>query len=468
MLLWVLIGCAVNTPPKDPAVLFPMPSRVESSSQVGGINPILPSSTRVFISNKFIKLGIDPRLGGAITYLSEIGQPNLVSNHDYGRQIQNSIYSGPIPYEPNGQKPHPVWANNGWNPVQSGDYAGTPAGIIEWHKIDSTSFYVKSNGIQWPVINVPGECIFENWIRLRDNTVWVRSRTTMQRQDRTFYNPTYQETPAVCLTGPYHRFVYYGGSKPFTNDALSVHPESVNTNTFYLNSESWGAMVDQNNRGIGLFRPNTFQFVTSFSGQRGTGGEYDFTSGYMTGLPVEQIDYNGVYEFDYVLILGSVDDIRRFVYNQPRPRTVPDFVFDTGRKGWSYYNTRDQGWPIRNTMNVQWEGTKPELFRVSSPFIFFAAAQVPRLYVQAAFTTNATSARLIWTRIGDRDYRDKANQETSFPIVGDGQMRVYEIDLSQVPTWQGHITRLAIEPITHEGLQRGGTMKLKSVTATKP
>lgn len=464
----LLASCALNEPPRDINTPYTFPNRGGTDPNVPSV-PRTPPTSRVFISNKYIKLGIDPNLGGSITYLSEQGQPNLVNNYDNGRQIQNSIYSGPVPYGPNGQQPHPIWINNGWNPVQSGDYGGTAVMASEWRKIDSTHLYVRSNGIQWPLINVPGECVMENWIELRDNTVWGRSRITIQRKDTTFYNPMYQETPAVCLNGPWHRFVYYGGSRPFTNDAVSVHPDNVDKPTFYIVPECWGAMLDKSDHGIGLYRPNMFQFATSFSGQRGTGGEFDFTSGYMTGLPVEQIDHNGVFEFEYVLILGSLNDIRQFVYSQPKPRSVPDFVFDNGRKGWSYFNTRDQGWPIRSALNVHWEPVKPNLlFRIASPFMFFAGSSAPRLYVQAAFTTNAKTAHFVWTKQGDNDFHHRSNQEIDFPIIGDGQMRIYEVDLSRVASWQGFVTRIGIEPTTFEGLEKGGMVRIKSITTTRP
>lgn len=333
---------------------------------------------------------------------------------------------------------------------------------------DSTHLYVKSRGIQWHLTNVPAECIMEHWYELNDNTVRVRSRTTMQRADTTFYNPTYQETPAIYVTAPYYRFVYYGGDRPFTNDALTARAASGDQPTHYIAPEAWVAMVNDQNRGIGLFHANLMQFAGSFYGQQGVGDEFNNQTGYMTGLPVDQLDYNGVYEYQYVLILGSVDDMRRYVYSQPHSRSVPDFVFTNSRYGWSYYNTRDQGWPIRNTMNVRWEGTLPEQFRVASPFMFFSGSSVDKLYVQAAFSTNATTAHLIWTKQGDNDFRHRANQELDFPIIGDGQMRVYEINMGQVASWQGNITRIALEPTNFSGLRKGGLMRLMSVTANRP
>ncbi|WP_041257465.1 hypothetical protein [Fibrella aestuarina] len=459
----LLLGCATYEPPRDINTPYTFPNR-------GGDGPAVkppPPTTRVFVSNALIKLGIDPNLGGAITYLSEANGTNMINNHDYGRQVQNSLYSGPVPYEPNGQKPHPAWATNGWNPVQVGDYSGTPARSIEWRKIDSTHLYTKATGIQWPLVNVPGECTMEHWYELRDNTVRVRSRTTVQRTDTSFYNPSYQETPSVYLNGPYHRFVSYQGDRPFTNDAISDRTFTNKSEVQYC-SENWAAIVNGQGRGIGLYKPNEFNWGGGFWGSSQTGDEYDNATGYVAALPVDQMDYNGVYEYEYVLIVGSVNTIRQFAYSQPRPRNTPDFVFDTGRKGWSYFNTRDQGWPIQTTLNVRWEGLRPDRFRVASPFMFVPASNVPRLYIQAAFSTNATSAHLIWTRQGDNDFRHKPNQELDFPIIGDGQMRVYEIDLSRVASWQGVISRIGLEPTSIEGLQKGGLMRLKSVTTTRP
>lgn len=461
----LLLGCAVYEPPRDITVPYTFPNR---SGGAGGPSvSIPPPTTRVFISNQLIKLGIDPNLGGGITYLSELNEPNMINNFDYGRQIQTSLYSGPVPYEPNGQKPHPAWSNNGWNPIQVGDYKGTPAGSIEWRKIDSTRLYVRSNGIQWPLVNVFGECIMEHWYELRNNTVRVRSRTTVQRRDTTFYNPSYQETPSIYLNGPYYRFVTYQGTNPFTNDAVTERTYNNKAEVQYGN-ENWVAQVNRQGRGVGLYKPNEFHWGAAFWGQAETGGEFDNSTGYTTALPVDQMDHNGVYEYEYTLVVGSLADIRQFAYNQPRPRTVPDFVFSANRNGWSFYNTRDQGWPIQNTLNVRWEGTKPERFRVASPFMFFSASNVPKLYVQAAFLTNATTAHFIWTRLGDNDFRHKANQEIDFPIIGDGQMRIYEIDLSRVPTWQGAITRIALEPTDYSTVRKGGTMQLRSVTAARP
>ena len=61
-------------------------------------------------------------LGGAITYLSVSGKDeNVVNSFDYGRQIQMSYYSGPVPFSVGDKQPAPHWKHLGWNPIQTGD-----------------------------------------------------------------------------------------------------------------------------------------------------------------------------------------------------------------------------------------------------------------------------------------------------------------------------------------------------------
>ena len=84
-----------------------------------------------YVDNGQIKLGINLDIGGAITYISKSGSDlNLINSCDWGRQIQMSHYAGPVPFEPNGQKPHPAWTFIGWNPIQAGDCNGIGSKVI--------------------------------------------------------------------------------------------------------------------------------------------------------------------------------------------------------------------------------------------------------------------------------------------------------------------------------------------------
>src|SRR5690606_31625311 len=138
-----------------------------------------------YIQNKFIKLGIDLNLGGAITYISDPKKnENIINNSDWGRQVQMSFYSGPNPFEPDGKKPASFWTYIGWNPIQSGDVAGNRSKVLI-HKNTGKTLYVKCIPMHWPLDNYPGECYFESWITLKDNTVQVRSRIVNHRPDKT-------------------------------------------------------------------------------------------------------------------------------------------------------------------------------------------------------------------------------------------------------------------------------------------
>ena len=98
-----------------------------------------------YIENDFVKLGVDLRLGGAITVLidKQRDDRNLINSHDWGRQVQMSFYSGPNPFiPPNGKQPSETWAKLGWNPIQSGDTGGNRSETLESSN-DGESIYVK-------------------------------------------------------------------------------------------------------------------------------------------------------------------------------------------------------------------------------------------------------------------------------------------------------------------------------------
>src|SRR6478672_11735591 len=74
-----------------------------------------------WLDNGTIRLGVDLDLGGAITWLSKSGDSlNIINTHDWGREVQMSFYSGPIPFVAGDKRPAAAWAGLGWNPVQAG------------------------------------------------------------------------------------------------------------------------------------------------------------------------------------------------------------------------------------------------------------------------------------------------------------------------------------------------------------
>lgn len=80
-----------------------------------------------YIENDRLKIGINLGAGGAVTFLEDKAceSGNMINSYDWGRQIQQSYYSGPIPFVgPNGEEPVERWTHLGWNPIQAGSAGG--------------------------------------------------------------------------------------------------------------------------------------------------------------------------------------------------------------------------------------------------------------------------------------------------------------------------------------------------------
>ncbi|KAB7731806.1 hypothetical protein F5984_06155 [Rudanella paleaurantiibacter] len=460
-LLLGLGGCGDDIETVFPAPILPG----------GGFNPppVIPAPQRIFLENSQVKVGVDLNAGGAITYLADaLTGVNMVNNYDLGRQLQTSLYSGPVPFEETGNRPIPQWIGLGWNPVQTGDMYNNPSQVLAYRKDSTNRLYVKTAPLIWPLRNRPAECVMEHWLELRGNVIRVRSRTQLARPDTTQYQARTQEAPCMHLNAPYYRVLTYTGDKPFTNDGLFEFnaPHAI---TERYATENWAALVDKNGWGVGIYRRNEFRFISGFFGATGVGGERDDDTGYLTAIPFQVMDHNGVFEFEYDLIVGSVDRIRQYVYSQPRPDTGPNFRFTTDRQGWHYYNTRDSGWPIRNELSVQWGRNDPTLpsFAIKSPKGFWRAADVRRIVLEAAFTTSAKTARLNWRKPGDQEFEVLRSGGVDFPIIGDGQFRTYTIDLSRAPGWEGIIYQIQLEATPGEAPsanERSGRLRLRSVS----
>ncbi|MBV9850350.1 MAG: hypothetical protein JO250_11805 [Armatimonadetes bacterium] len=393
-----------------------------------------------YLDDGRIRLGVDLGLGGAITYLSRAGSDvNVVNSFDWGRQIQMSFYSGPIPFTPHGKQPQPAWAPLGWNPIQSGDAFGNRSRVIE-SRNDGREIYVKCIPMQWPLNNEPGECTFESWIRLDGDTARVRGRLVNHRADQTQYSGRGQELPAIYTNGPWYRLMTYTGDRPFTGDAVNQIPSKFPWPNWQA-TENWAALVNEAGWGLGVWEPGVTLFGGGFSGKPGTGGPKDDPTGYIAPVYEEILDHDIVYDFQYVLILGNLDEIRAYVYaHAPRP-APPDYRFQKDRQHWRYVNATDTGWPIRGELKVTLDQNDPQMI---GPDGFWLAAQAPKLFLRAAFHTGSDSAQVFWKRFDAPDFSE--SQSLTFPILPDGRYHTYVVNLSASPEYRGAITGLRLDP----------------------
>ncbi|MFI5386822.1 MAG: hypothetical protein ACHQ50_11965 [Fimbriimonadales bacterium] len=407
-----------------------------------------------YLDNGRIRLGVDLDKGGSITYLAKSGGPNMVNSCDFGRQIQMSFYSGPVPYAPGGKQPAKAWEGLGWNPIQTGDYYGHPAKVIDFRvdapesrikNAEDTSFYIKCIPMHWPLNNVPGECTFEEWIRLDGNVVIIRDRLVNSRPDRTQFQARGQELPAIYTNGPWYRLISYTGDAPFCLAPTKEFTEKPPNSTFpwvgIHANESWAALVDKDGDGLGIVEPGIMQFSGGFFGEPGKGGPSDSPTGYIAPNAVDILDSNISYEFTYDLVVGSLDQIRRRAYVRvPRPEP-PIYLFQTDRQHWSYINCEDAGWPVRGELNVKMEKNDPQLI---GPVGFWRAGSAPKLTIEAAFSTHGTDAQVFWSRSDTPGFAQA--RSVIFTAIPDGKFHRYIVNLASSPEYRGVITQLRFDP----------------------
>ena len=358
-----------------------------------------------YLDNGTVRLGINLDIGGAITYLSESGSDeNMINSHDWGRQIQMSFYSGPVPYIPeSGKQPAKSWTFIGWNPIQSGD-AFNHASTVIAHTQSDTELYVKCIPMHWPLENEPGQCTFESWLTLEGNTVKVRSQIDNARKDTTQYPARSQELPAVYTNGTYYRLFTYDGDKPFTGAPVRriekvwdtrIPPAEAPGGPWdqWYATENWAALVRDDGFGVGIWTPNTFAYSGGFAGVPGSGGPKDGPTGYISPTRREILDHNIQYAYTYTLIVGQVEAIRDYVYNEAAKNTLPDYRFEKDRQSWVLADATDGGWPLDGAWKVSLDGAKPRLI---GPNALWSTKDVATVTLEAAFDTGSTTATLRW------------------------------------------------------------------------
>lgn len=422
----------------------------------GGCVPLHARAEGVrFLDNGEVRIGIDLAIGGAITHFGRSGtDENLINSHDWGRQVQMSFYSGPSPFEPDGQKPTPHWAGLGWNPIQSGDYAGNQSEVLAF-EAKRNELYVKCRPMHWPLDNVPGECVFESWISLDGMTAEVRSKITNARPDKTLYPAREQELPAVYTNGPYYRLVTYTGDEPFTGGTLETIPQRPEGGfpwTHFHATERWAALLNDAGWGVGVWSPESVLYVGGFAGKPGAGGPKDAPTGYISPLNVEALDHNIEYEYRYTLILGSEAEIRAHAAKHA-PEAPPRWEFDGSRAHWYAKGMTEAGWPIGKSWDMTITETGAAVF---SPVTFWRAEDTKLLVIEGDFP-QGTGARVCWKRHGAADFDTEHALVLAPEQLEGGKCR---IALTARPGYEGGMSGLRIE---FPDAAAGAPLRLKRV-----
>ncbi|MBQ2555294.1 MAG: hypothetical protein II561_01970 [Thermoguttaceae bacterium] len=436
-----------------------------------------------FLENDRVKLGLDLSLGGAVTYLEDKANKsgNMINSFDWGRQIQLSYYSGPVPYiGPNGEKPFERWAGLGWNPIQSGDCGRYRSYVLEFKRISDKEAFLRARPMLWPNSGVPAECVFECRYELMDNGFVLDATIVNNRSDKTQYPARNQETPAVYTNAPWYKLVSYLGDKPFENEPVTTVVDKADGKGWpwrrYYSPERWTALVNEKNYGVGVYQP--FSTLTSggfHGGDAAKGqnlGPKDVATGYIAPWETTILDWNIRRTYRATFIVGSVDEIRSTVYKLAKndlPET-PNWVFQGDRQNWSYIDATDEGYPIADALKINLKEGAQAIAK--SPDIFWKTENAKTLEIDCALTQEKADVDggvtvrftpvspadgvdyLQWSEGAfDRD-KDRAEKEKTrprlpqiyvdAPVKFDGKRRVVSVDLSKVEGYSGAMKSVEI------------------------
>ena len=126
-----------------------------------------------------------------------------------------------------------------------------------------------------------------------------------------------QEIPAVYPISALKNLYSYFGSAPFTNAAMDnpavVYLSSGFWGRYNSVTEKWMAFVDDTQWGIGVYSPTATKFLAGMSGS--TGGEATSAStSYISPVRQERLMKNSVMDYEYYLIIGTLNEIRSKIY----------------------------------------------------------------------------------------------------------------------------------------------------------
>ena len=393
----------------------------------------------VYIENEYIKLGINIALGGAVTYLAEHGRKNLINSWDWGRQVQLSFYAGPAPYHPEGAEMSERWKHTSWNPIQTGDCFFNRSKVLDY-KAEGNTLYVKCIPMQWALNNVPGECTFELWYTLDGKTVNGVARLNNDRSDKTQYRAFGQELPAVYTNGEFYRIVSYVGVKPRTGGKLTeIVSKTTERNwpserTVY--PENWVALLDDNDYGLGIHNPQTCVSGGGFAGgvqNMGTGGPKDRQTCVLSFTTPAILDYNIVYTFNFSLIVGNVEEIRKTALALDAKVDHKRFDFTEDRKNFYYKDTTDKGFGNQDCLDFDFR----DGVWLRSPYIFVSEGECKRILLDAAIDGGEIEGTVDVYCFAETTRPMHENtpchwMSVPFKLCGDGVRKIHEIDTSAI------------------------------------
>jgi Bacterial Ig domain len=193
------------------------------------------------------------------------------------------------------------------------------------------SLYTKAQPLQWipdgkgggPGVPVLSDVLVEQTVTALANYLHafqVHCKITHLESD--LHTDAQQEFPAVYVNSEYNRFVYYGGTNPWTNGFVSVTQFQLLGDPGFLLyvPEHWGAHVNMQNVGLTVFVPSQYPYVSGFDSP-GDGTNYFLPFTMLTLGP------HFTFEGDFYVIAGDYSLARQTVYNLHQTLVPPPNIF---------------------------------------------------------------------------------------------------------------------------------------------
>jgi hypothetical protein len=272
----------------------------------------------VWMESGSFRAGFDLGWGGALcAYL--VDGVEIVNRHDAGRCLQVSLFDKNSSYAQGGQ--------DGWGPSQPGDIYNQGSLVLE-DTITADGLYVRVVPREWvpdkaaipvhvgqPVSAVSSDVVVEQWVSFvpgHPQVLRMHWKATHTGQDA--HGAINQQFPVVYLDKVIDRFVSYGGSAPWTQDALT-------TTSFYAGggtltsaristTERWGAAIDAAGHGLLVFSESAppFFILNSFDLDAGVGPTDPSTTAMQPDL-LQAYGPGSVAEGEYFVIANTTSAI---------------------------------------------------------------------------------------------------------------------------------------------------------------
>ena len=285
----------------------------------------VPASQQ-YIKGSRYTLGIELKWGGAINHVEDKECPmadvtNMCNKHDEGRLIQQSYYGVFYYADQYVEGGYQGVEGVAYNPVQGGDVNKRDSRIIDF-KIEEDRIYIKAQPLDWPLKESYTPSYMENEYVVKDDYIEVFNRFI---DFSGWKHPVLdQELPAVYTVNCFDTFVWYDGGKPWTGDKLSTINDwskidpNTNKSSHYIqlkepNTETWFAMINgEAQYGLGIYVPNVDRVLTMryLSGQKGSNDAKGNPCSYVSPLNRIAIKSFEPIEYSYLMVAGSIDEIR--------------------------------------------------------------------------------------------------------------------------------------------------------------